>query len=577
MDTIKGWRKHRVAILASVLLLLCLGAAAAALELTSEWNRWTTPAPRGVSGPAGPPPGPPPAIHLTLPPLSPGEEAEVPVLLQNVPAPGLASFDLEISFATDVIRVQKVLPGDPPWTDNSMVVSHRRGLVALSNTKAAARSGDLLLAILKVEAVGQDHQGGALQLEIAKFRGPDGIEIPVSLVKGHIPRASPTPGPPADNTGGGGPAANGGDPGSADTEPAFSTVDWLAVAGNQVVNQRGEGVVFRGVNIENREWVWDSEQSINFDIRAVTEATAAPPAGWGANIIVLAVGSGPINRNDATYLDHLDELVEAARSNGAYTLLVYRYPEPNSDQPAMPDAAAEAAMASLAARYAAEPSVLYGLQAEPHDVTWSQLKPRFISMIDAIRVQNPRALIVVPGTQWGRYVHWALTDPIPRGGLIYKVHYYDSFDIADSLYRLSEVAARYPLLLGEFGTGSRMEMSDVKQLLDLAEARGISWAAWLFHDRACPCLLSNAEDFSATPFGAEVRRRLQINPTWRPLSLTLPGPGPAVSPEVPSRPGMRRWDGASASFRPRSEPRSGQALSQHIGRTRAMNHRLARH
>jgi endoglucanase len=269
---------------------------------------------------------------------------------------------------------------------------------------------------------------------------------------------------------------SGSDNRATSTALAAPLLQWLHVEGNRIVNEAGKTVILRGVNLENREWVWNSGPSINFERQAIPVAAGSPSSGgWGANIILLAVASGPVNRNNATYLSHLDELVALSKSYGAYTLLVYRYGEPNSEQATMPDQAAQDAMARLAGRYASEPSVLYGLQLEPHDVSWSSLKPRFTSMVDAIRAKNPRALIAVPGTHWGRYVHWALNDPIPRSNLVYKSHYYDPFSAFDSSYKLSQVAAKYPIIQGEFGFGSSSSLSDVRSLLDTAERLGISW------------------------------------------------------------------------------------------------------
>ena len=172
-------------------------------------------------------------------------------------------------------------------------------------------------------------------------------------------------------------------------------------------------------------------------------------------------------------------------------------------------------MASLADRYGDEPAVLYGLQVEPHDVSWSQLSPRFASTIDAIRANNPRALVFVPGTDWSRQIDHALEAPIERDNLVYKTHPYDRWGTIQDEYRLAEVAALYPVVLGEFGSGSSMDLSDVKALLDFAETQGIGWAGWLFHETGCPCMLEKATTFEPSPFGEEVRARLQATSAAR--------------------------------------------------------------
>ena len=296
---------------------------------------------------------------------------------------------------------------------------------------------------------------------------------------------------------------------SAQPAPAQETrvksVQWLHVDGNRMVNESGETVVLRGVNVENREWFWGQRQDIQFEARAIPEATDK----WGANLIPSAFVSAPVNRNEPAYMKALDDMVALAKKHNAYTLLVYRYDEPDVDQPKMPDAAAEWALVWLAKRYMDDPAVLYGLQVEPRDVSWSQLKPRFTSMVAWIHYNHPKAVIAVPGTNWGRYVHHALKDPIPGNNLIYKSHVYDRWDTIASAYRLAEVARKYPVLVGEFGVGAQSTYEDIKNLLDMMEANGISWSAWMFNDKACPCLLADAKTLTPSGFGYLVQGYLR--------------------------------------------------------------------
>jgi hypothetical protein len=265
--------------------------------------------------------------------------------------------------------------------------------------------------------------------------------------------------------------------------------------------------VLRGVNVENREWQWAGNPTIGFERNAIPVATGAPPDGWGAKIILIAFASGPVNRNDQLYLSFMDEIIAIAKAKGAYTMLAYRYDEPNDQQVEMPDQAAEDAFARLAQRYSEEPAVLYALQVEPHNVSWSQLKPRFTTMVDAIRAHSPQALIAVPGTQWSRYIYHALTDPIARPNLVYKTHPYDDFATVRTVYRLDEVAAVYPVVIGEFGFNGGL--GDTERLLDFAEEEGISWVAWLFHEVGCPCALADAETFAPTDYGVIIKAHLQ--------------------------------------------------------------------
>lgn len=307
--------------------------------------------------------------------------------------------------------------------------------------------------------------------------------------------------------------------------------EWLSTKGNRIVDESGDTVILRGVNIENREWqwaepteeseplstdvpeykwAWNQAPTIAYELNAIPVAAGDPSdGGWGANVITLAIASGPVNRNDPVYLSHLDELIALAKANGAYTILVYRYAEPNDSQPIMPDLAAQDAMASLAGRYSDNPSVLYALQVEPHNLSWRDLKPRFTDMIDAIRLENSKSLIIVPGTEWSRIIDHVLTDAIDRPNLVYKTHPYDKWAVIEANYNLDEVSDIYPVLIGEFGALTQMSTDDVNRLLEFAEDKGISWVGWLFSAQGCPCMLSDMLTFETTLYGEVIKQKLQ--------------------------------------------------------------------
>ena len=173
-------------------------------------------------------------------------------------------------------------------------------------------------------------------------------------------------------------------------------LEWLHVEGNKIVDESGRTVVLRGTTIENVHWIWADTHNIDFERATIPMFTGAPPDGWGGNIIAIDFAASPVNRGDQEYLGFLDEFVSLAKANGAYTLMNFRWHEP-FDQPTRPTPEGEQALAILADRYKDEPAVLYSLMEEPHGgVTWEELLPLYTSMTDAIRVNNPRALISAP-------------------------------------------------------------------------------------------------------------------------------------------------------------------------------------
>ena len=301
---------------------------------------------------------------------------------------------------------------------------------------------------------------------------------------------------------------------------------WLHVEGNRLIDESGSTVLLRGANVENWQWIWDGVENkldaIEFERRGIPILTGSSPTGWGANIIHLDVAAEPIITQDPDYLGALDEMISLAKVNGAYTMLSMRYTG-LLEEPSSPTQISEDGVAALSERYGTDSSVIYVVGSEPRNVTWEGLKPRLTSMIDAIRTNSPQALIAVPGTEWSRYVDGNLDDPIERENIMLHVSAFDTWEIIQSgsatqqPYRLGEVSAEYPVVLGGFGVREEpvpgenfwmTDIADLEQLLDFSELHGMSWTAWVFNSVACPCMLEDTESFEPTPFGLVIRDRL---------------------------------------------------------------------
>jgi hypothetical protein len=151
---------------------------------------------------------------------------------------------------------------------------------------------------------------------------------------------------------------------------------------------------------------------------------------------------------------------------------------------------------------------MYALQVEPHDVTWAQLQPRFVQMVDAIRAAAAphKPIVMVPGTSWGRDVSGAITQPVPRDNIVYKTHQYNPASDFQR-YFLNTHNAGKPVFIGEFGYANdlNMTMTDVQTLMDTARTRGLGWAAWAFDFQGGPNIVADNTTFTPSiPYGAAV-------------------------------------------------------------------------
>jgi hypothetical protein len=205
----------------------------------------------------------------------------------------------------------------------------------------------------------------------------------------------------------------------------------------------------------------------------------------------------------------LDEEQRLAEQNGVYIVFAYRSTDINGEQPTMPNAMARQALVTLAQHFYGKSNVMYALQVEPHDVTWSTLQPVFQDMTDAIRAASAPYLpiIMVPGTNWSRYVDGAITKPVTGQNIVYKSHPYNpSADFQAEFVNTYD--ANLPVFIGEFGPEGSATMADVQTLLKLTRQRNIGWASWIFDWEGPPVLLADSSFTPSNPFGTTIRNEM---------------------------------------------------------------------
>ena len=295
----------------------------------------------------------------------------------------------------------------------------------------------------------------------------------------------------------------------SEVAPPPTGLPWLATAGNRiVVADTGEDVVLRGANLLRSEW----------DLRMAEERLAMSTLSqeWDGNVVVRGFASDPVLEGDAEYLALLDEHVALAAEHRMYVVFPWRSHEINGPQPDMPDERAQAALAALASRYHGVSHVMYALQVEPRNVSWEELQPRFVRMVDAIRdAASPHEpIVMVPGVRWSRDLSGAISQPVDRDNIVYKTHPYNDQSEFEEQF-LDTYDAGLPVFIGEFGylPDHDMEMDDVEALLDLADERGLSWAAWAFDPSGGPGLITDHETMAPTaPYGEVVRASMLGTP-----------------------------------------------------------------
>ena len=319
---------------------------------------------------------------------------------------------------------------------------------------------------------------------------------------------------------------------TAPAEAAPAPLPWLRTAGNRiVVADTGQDVILRGANVLRSEW----------DMRMDAERRAIPALAqqWKGNVILRGFASDPVNAGDAGYLAMLDEHVSLALANRMYVVFAWRSHNINGEQPTMPDDRAQRALGILAKRYNGVSHVMYALQVEPHDVSWSTLRPRFESMVDAIHMSAAphKPIVMASGTGWSRDLSGAITDPVRRANIVYKTHPYNGADLFHRQF-LGAYTAGLPVFIGEFGylPEHGMHMADVQKLMDIAAWVGLGWTAWAFDFQGGPALVADNTSFNPTwPYGQAVKTEMvKTPPAPSVTTTTTTAPPPTTTTTAPA-------------------------------------------
>lgn len=353
---------------------------------------------------------------------------------------------------------------------------------------------------------------------------------------------------------------------------AFASAGCLAqseeirVDGNRLVTDNGD-ITLRGVNVPSLGWGMAEH---------LYESAIEMFDSWNANIIRVAVQPKYWNNGSTEekgesaglsaekYREYVDNLISLAASRGKYVLLdCHTY--------VMPVQETYDFWLEMSQRYGNNPTVIFGLLNEPHDIkpqkynektssweadsetnTWEVWRNGgYISMngevvkayghqelVEAIRDKGAKNILAAGGQNWAYDISgiangYALTDcgsgtdmSKSGNGIIYDTHIYPSKGNRDSWdYYIGQVRKIAPVIAGEWGwdgsdstvTGNSTSISSVWmcQLIRwMDDGYGsydgvpLNYTAWNLHMKSSPRMITDW-DFKPTAFnGAYIKEHL---------------------------------------------------------------------
>ena len=288
--------------------------------------------------------------------------------------------------------------------------------------------------------------------------------------------------------------------GADDEDPAMSRRNPTVVANNgqlsvkgiQLVNEKGDAVVLRGVSFGWSNW-WSqfyNEGAVSWLVK-----------DWHCTVIRASMGVGP----QGSYLDRpewsknlITTVVDSAIKNGVYIIIDWHdhHAHQRTEK-------AVAFFSEMARRYGDCPNVIYEIYNEPVEVSWDEVKEYSETVINAIRKVDPDNIILVGTPHWDQDIHLAAGAPIEnQENLMYSLHFYADTHRQDLRGRADYALNKgLPLFVSEYGGCAAsgdgpLNLEEWGLWVQWMEKNKISSVVWSISskDETCSMLPEDARD-----------------------------------------------------------------------------------
>jgi endoglucanase len=323
---------------------------------------------------------------------------------------------------------------------------------------------------------------------------------------------------------------------------AGSSLPWIDVRGNRLVNGAGQPIRLLGVNRPGAEY--QCIDAGEFFEGPTDNASIQAMKKWRINAVRvplnescwLGLGRVPAHLSGAPYRAAVRDFVERLWRAGLYVILDLHWVAPGDHTatglPPMADADhALEFWRSVATEYRDDRSVLFDLYNEPHDITWECWKlgceasdnwfggyqaTGMQQLVDTVRATGARQPLLLGGLDWSRdlsgWLDYLPTDP--ERALVAANHTYD-FNACYGACRttLVRISRRFPVVTSELGEGDCTSRY-IDPYMRWADSKGISYLGWAWYtadDTDCyngPTLI---RDYTGVPtrFGKGLREHLR--------------------------------------------------------------------
>jgi endoglucanase len=188
----------------------------------------------------------------------------------------------------------------------------------------------------------------------------------------------------------------------------------LNVKGSQLVNDKGEPIVLRGVSYGWHNW-WPRFYN--------SGSVKWLKKDWKVTVLRAAMGvdvdsDSAYIRNPEFTLKRIEDVAKACIKNDIYVIIDWHTHRMLTDE-------AKTFFAMMAKKYGEYPHVIYEIYNEPVYDSWIDLKTYASEVIGAIRAEDPDNIILVGNPHWGQDIHIVADDPLQGfENIMYTLHFY---------------------------------------------------------------------------------------------------------------------------------------------------------
>jgi endoglucanase len=306
---------------------------------------------------------------------------------------------------------------------------------------------------------------------------------------------------------------------------AGSPLGSIQVSGNRLVDEHGATVAIRGVNRMGTEYMCIGGYGIfdgPTDDNAINSITR-----WGVNAIRVPLNEDCwLNINGVlpqygggAYISAISEYVNRITNKGLYVIVDLHWAAPGGQKSTKQLEMVDLDHGldfwkSVATTFASNRRVIYDLYNEPFNINWDCWKngcnsPGYQTLGMQQLVTHIRGFanntLMLGGLTWSndlsQFLTYVPTDPI--NNLAASWHSYNFNGCKDQgcwNSQIAPVAAKYPVITGEFGENDCAH-GYIDQLLPWMDSANVSYVAWVWNTADCaatPALITN---YDGTPSG----------------------------------------------------------------------------